>query len=272
MHKPLVSICIPTFNGSEFIESTLDSVVGQTYENLEIIVHDDGSVDNTVEIVSSYRDPRISVFVSELNSGGTKNWNSATSSFSGKYLKVVCQDDILEKNCIDEEVQILESNPIAAFCWSRRRLINRSGKVVVNSFGKNPSNRIQVYSEDIRKIVRSGRNPFGEPCCVLMRADAFLKTDGFTGKYLIDFRMWLKLWKIGNAVATGKTLSSFRVSSASWSYRLRGTHAKEMSELLFQTMKTTEGVKITDVRMGNFRALFREKLRVLFMILMQLDR
>ena len=272
MHKPLVSICIPTFNGSEFIQNTLDSVVGQSYENLEIIVYDDASVDNTVEIVSSYLDSRIHVFVSDLNSGGTKNWNNATSSFSGKYLKVVCQDDILDKNCIDEEVRILESNPDAAFCWSRRRLINRSGKIITNSFGRKPNNSIEVYSEQIRKIVRSGKNPFGEPCCVLMRSDAFSKTNGFKGNYLIDFRMWLELWKTGNAIATHKTLSSFRVSSASWSYRLRGTHAKEMSELLVYTMNTTDGIKIADVKIGNLQACLREKLRVLFIITAQLHR
>jgi glycosyltransferase involved in cell wall biosynthesis len=80
MDKDLVSVCIPTFNGAQFIKQTLESVLGQTYDQLEIIIQDDGSTDNTLEIVRSFADPRITVRTSPENLGGASNWNAATSS------------------------------------------------------------------------------------------------------------------------------------------------------------------------------------------------
>ena len=124
MIEPLVSVCIPTFNGAEFIRQTLDSILCQTYKNLEIIIRDDCSADNTVEILYSFVDNRIKIEIASENTGGTQNWNNVTSEIKGKYLKVVCQDDILDQNCIEKEVHTIETNPAASFCWSRRRIIN----------------------------------------------------------------------------------------------------------------------------------------------------
>ena len=267
MDKDLVSVCIPTYNGAQFIKQTLESILGQTYEHLEVIIQDDGSTDNTMEIVRSFADPRITVRTSPKNLGGASNWNAATSSYQGKYVKVVCQDDLLDKNCIEQEVRTLDLNPEAAFCWSRRRVVNQFGKTIMNSIGGRSNGEIQYFYEGIRKVVRGGKNPFGEPCCVMMRSDAFAKTDGFAGKYLIDFQMWLQLWERGGAVATGKTMSSFRVSPSSWTSKLKGTHADEMAGFLHSLRGRVDGVTRLDVTLGVSRAKLREKMRILFIIL-----
>jgi glycosyltransferase involved in cell wall biosynthesis len=266
MDKDLVSVCVPTFNGDQFIKQTLESILGQTYDHLEVIIQDDGSTDNTMEIVRSFTDPRLTVRTSPENLGGASNWNAATSSYRGKYLKVVCQDDLLDKDCIEQEVRTLDANPEAAFCWSRRRIINHSGKTIMISIGGRSNGEIQYFHDGIRKVVRSGKNPFGEPCCVMMRSDAFAKTKGFVGEYLIDFQMWLQLWEKGGAVGTGKTMSSFRVSLNSWTSKLRGTHAKDMAGLLHSLRGKAEGVTCFDVTLGIFRARIREKARVLVII------
>ena len=266
MDKDLVSVCVPTFNGARFIKQTLESILGQTYEQLEVIIQDDGSTDNTMDIVRSFADPRITVRTSPENLGGASNWNAATSSYRGKYLKVVCQDDLLDKNCIEQEVRTLDLNPEAAFCWSRRRVINQSGTTIMNSIGGRSNGKIRYFDEGIRRVIRSGKNPFGEPCCVMMRSDAFAKTDGFAGKYLIDFQMWLQLWEKGGAVGTGKTMSSFRVSPSSWTSKLRGTHANEMAGFLHRLRGRLEGVTSFDVTIGTLRAKIREKMRVLVII------
>ena len=267
MDKDLVSVCVPTYNGAQFIKQTLESILGQTYEHLEVIIQDDGSTDNTMEIVRSFADPRITVRTSSENLGGASNWNAATSSYQGKYVKVVCQDDLLDNDCIEQEVHTLNANPEAAFCWSRRRVINQSGKTMMNSIGGRSNGEIQYFHEGIRRVVRSGKNPFGEPCCVMMRSDVFAKIDGFAGKYLIDFQMWLQLWEKGSAVGTGKTMSSFRVSSNSWTSKLRGTHANEMADFLHSLRGRVDGVTRYDVTLGVLRAKIREKMRILFIIL-----
>jgi len=132
----------------------------------------------------------------------------------------------------EQEVPTLDVNPEATFCWSRRRVIYQSGRTIINSIGGGSNGEIQYFHDGIRSVIRGGKNPFGEPCCVMMRSDVFAKTNGFAGEYLVDFRMWLQLWEKGGAVATGKTMSSFRVSSSSWTSKLRGTHANEVAGLL----------------------------------------
>jgi GT2 family glycosyltransferase len=266
MDKDLVSVCVPTFNGAQFIKQTIESILGQTYEHMEVIIQDDGSTDNTMEIVRSFADPRITVRTSPENLGGASNWNAATSSFRGKYVKVVCQDDLLDRNCIEQEVRTLDANPEAAFCWSRRRVINQSGKTIMNSIGGRSNGEIQYFNDGIKRVIRGGKNPFGEPCCVMMRSELFAITDGFEGEYLVDFQMWLQLWERGGAVATGKTMSSFRVSSNSWTSKLRGTHANDMASLLHSLRGRVEGVTSFDVALGSIRARIRERMRILVII------
>ena len=95
----------------------------------------------------------------------------------------------------------------------------------------------------------------------------FAKTDGFAGKYLIDFQMWLQLWERAGAVATGKTMSSFRVSPSSWTSKLKGTHADEMVGFLHSLRGRVDGVTRFDVTIGTLRAKIREKMRVLVIVL-----
>jgi hypothetical protein len=206
------------------------------------------------------------VRTSPENLGGASNWNAATSSFRGKYVKVVCQDDLLDSNCIEQEVRTLDANPEAAFCWSRRRIINQSGKTIMNSIGGLSNDEIQYFNDGIRSVIRGGKNLFGEPCCVMMRSEVFAKTDGFVGEYLVDFQMWLQLWERGGAVTTGKTMSSFRISPSSWTSKLRGTHANEMVDFLHSLRGKVEGVTSFDVAIGSLRARIREKARVLVII------
>jgi hypothetical protein len=100
----------------------------------------------------------------------------------------------------------------------------------------------------------------------MMKSEVFAKTEGFAGKYLIDFQMWLQLWEKGGAVGTGKTMSSFRVSPSSWTSKLRGTHANEMVGFLHSLSGRVDGVTRFDVTIGVLRAKIREKMRILVII------
>ena len=103
MHiNPLVTIITPTYNRASFIKQTIESVLNQTYQNIEYLILDDNSTDNTKEIVSSFNDPRIKYIYNNSNQGNlvvsTKGMNLA----SGYYLGVVDSDDFLELTCIEE--------------------------------------------------------------------------------------------------------------------------------------------------------------------------
>lgn len=106
MNNPLVSICIPTYNGAQYIEKCIDTCIAQTYGNTEIIICDDCSTDATVELIKTLaqKDNRIKLYENSINQGLVGNWNATLSYAQGEYIKWLFQDDWLEPNAIEEFV------------------------------------------------------------------------------------------------------------------------------------------------------------------------
>ena len=74
-NKPLVSVCIPAYNNEEYIAQTINNILGQSYKNIELIIVDDNSMDNTLDVIKSFTDKRIKVYKNESNLGMAGNWN-----------------------------------------------------------------------------------------------------------------------------------------------------------------------------------------------------
>ena len=113
-----ISIIIPVYNSEKYIEKTLESVLGQTYENIEVIVIDDGSTDNSGEIAEkiSQKDPRLQYFKIE-NSGPGNARNEGMSKATGKYIGFCDGDDIIKPEMYEKLVSCLEkSDADIAFC------------------------------------------------------------------------------------------------------------------------------------------------------------
>ncbi len=101
MVRPLVSICIPTFNGARWIRECLTSALAQSYQPIEILVVDDGSTDGTVELVQSLKDERTRVIVNEQNQGMVHCWNKCIELARGEFVKFLFQDDVLYPDCTE---------------------------------------------------------------------------------------------------------------------------------------------------------------------------
>lgn len=119
MEDPLISILIPTYNSSKYLEATIMCAINQTYSNLEIIIQDDGSIDTTLEIArkKANEDNRISVFSNQKNLGMCKNWNSLFKKANGKYILKLDADDLISVNFIGillEKATISDADIISA--------------------------------------------------------------------------------------------------------------------------------------------------------------
>jgi len=103
MNIPLVSIALCTYNGERYLVEQLDSIINQTYTNIEIIVVDDGSSDGTLDILQSYAEkyPKFKVYKNKVNLGYIKNFEKAISLCTGDCIALSDQDDIWELNKID---------------------------------------------------------------------------------------------------------------------------------------------------------------------------
>lgn len=230
--KQTVSICIPTFNGAGHLENTLKSVVAQSYSNLEIIISDHGSTDSTESIVRNFiaQDSRIQLVKCEDKSSVASNWNYAIQHSKGNLVKLLCQDDILLKNCITQQVAALEQNSDAVFCFSPRDVITPKNRRILKSRGIKAKSGYVSLSDILSQLIKSGTNIVGEPCTTLIRRNALEAVGEFRGAYLIDLDMWIRLWEMGDGYFLNECLSQFRLSSESWTRALQGTQAREIAE------------------------------------------
>ncbi len=235
MH-PLVSICIPTYNGARFVRETIESVLRQDYPSLEILISDHSSSDDTLTILRSFPDARIFIKSHPSGGGAESNWNAAISEARGVYVKLMCQDDILKPNCVSQQVLALERFPDCSFCYSLRDILTPKGRRIFKARGFSPKSETMFLENEISRVVNSGTNIFGEPCNVLMRTDCLRQVGPFTGSYLIDLNMWIALWEVGPVVHVAEALAQFRISNSSWTTLLSGKQALEI-EARFQSLQ-----------------------------------
>jgi len=117
MHiDPFVSIIAPCYNGENYISRFLDSILAQDYDNIELIVINDGSTDNTLEILESYRSKFEKrnykyIILEQENSGQSEAINKGLKVFSGVYMTWIDSDDALTSNAISKKVEFMESHP-----------------------------------------------------------------------------------------------------------------------------------------------------------------
>ncbi|MGI0107072.1 glycosyltransferase family 2 protein [Salinimicrobium sp. WS361] len=123
MKYPLISIIIPSYNRANLIADTLSSVVNQTHKNWEIIIVDDGSTDNTAEMIEPFlSDPRIKYLKRPEDKlpGGNAARNYGYEMSSGEYIKWLDSDDLLQPHCLELQLENLEQNKSeVSFCRSR---------------------------------------------------------------------------------------------------------------------------------------------------------
>ena len=147
-YGPLISVGVIAYNSSEYILDVLESIKDQTYQNIELIVSDDKSSDNTVEIAQEWvsknkeRFVRAEVIVPEKNTGTAGNYNRALFASRGEWMKFIDADDIMFPNCLEDNVDYVSKHPEAKVVFS---------DILYFEDAKNPSKK-HFVSEDEKKM------------------------------------------------------------------------------------------------------------------------
>jgi len=205
---PLISVIIPTFNNETTIGETINSVLNQTWKNLELIVVNDGSQDSTLDIINSIADSRIKVF-SYPNAGVAASRNRGISQAKGEFISFLDADDLWTIDKLETQLKALQENPQAAVAYSWTDHIDRN-----NQFLRGGSRHLlngDVYAELLKSnFVASGSN-------ILVRAQA-LKEVGDFNKSLTpaeDWDMYLRLASRYHFVAVPSPQILYRITSTS---------------------------------------------------------
>lgn len=214
--KPLVSILIPAYNSQGYIREALDSALSQTYKNIEIIVHDDASTDDTPKILKQYKDKRLRVITTKMNHGMVGGWNYILTRAKGKYIKFLASDDMLSPDCVSKMVSVAESVSNLALVTCKRELIDDIGSA--KGFLKFSSRNIVVDGIEHARwtLTTLTENKIGEPTSVLLPRK-LIKHAGYFDKNLhnlVDLECWLRLLQFGDLAYINEPLCSFRIHSA----------------------------------------------------------
>ncbi len=132
MDLPLVSIIIPTYNTQDFIEKGINSLVNQTYSHIEILIIDDKSTDNTVEVIQTKfpQNSRIKLIQKEKNSGPASSRNIGIKNATGKYIALLDSDDYYVPDKIEKQVSVMESHPEIAVCSTYLQCFGLQNQVI----------------------------------------------------------------------------------------------------------------------------------------------
>ena len=130
MRQPLVSIMIPNFNHSRYLDQCIQSAIGQTYENLEIVVLDNASTDDSVKVASKYlSDKRVSVCRNAFNILNRNYDVLAENLINGKYMLLLCADDYIAPTFIQCAVEIMETHPDVGYVHGEKDFVDDEGNI-----------------------------------------------------------------------------------------------------------------------------------------------
>lgn len=210
---PIISVVIPVYNGEKTIQETIDSVLKQSFGDFELLVINDGSTDETLEIISNIRDERLKVF-SYANAGLAASRNRGTSLATGEYISFIDADDLWTPDKLELQLKALQEHPEAAVAYSWTDCINESGNFIY--IGSHLSVNGNVYANLLlSNFLDSGSNAF-------IRSSALKVVGGFDGSLnpCEDWDMWLRLATKYHFVAVPKVQVMYRISANSMSANL----------------------------------------------------
>ncbi len=225
-NQTLVSICIPTLNGEKYICEAINSAIAQTYRPLEIIVSDDDSKDETINIIKSYinqTDIPIHIF-NHQPAGIGANWNNCVRNSNGEYIKFLFQDDLLEPECVELLMEMALRDKEIGLVFCKRKVLsdeqNEKHLEWVSKFSdlhKNWTFLLPVQSGKLLlkdpKLLSSPRNKVGEPIAVLLKNDVFNKIGYFDERLAqsLDYEFYYRVFTAYKVAFVDKTLATFRI-------------------------------------------------------------
>ena len=178
---PLVSVVMATFNGEEYIQQAIKSVLDQTFKNFEFIIIDDGSTDMTSQIVKSFQDDRIYYLKKDCNSGIADSLNLGISVAKGSYIARMDDDDVCMTNRFEKQLKVLEKNNEIILCATNVKIEKGSINILKD----------EVH-EDIKMRLLFG-NAIVHPT-VMIRKEVLLKHNYNPEKVPSeDYELWSRL-------------------------------------------------------------------------------
>lgn len=223
MDKTIVSVLMPVYNSEPYISMAIESVLKQTFRDFEFIIIDDGSSDNSLEIIRSFKDERIRIIQNDNNLGLIKTLNNGIQLTRGKYIARMDSDDIAMPDRLEKQVAFLEKNNDIGVVGAKAMVINQHSKptgLIMNVATKDEEIRTQIIF----------RCPFIHPS-VMGRSFVF-KEFMYDERFPIaeDFHLWIQVMEKYKVANLNEVLIKYRVYGGGVSQN-KATFDKKISSL-----------------------------------------
>lgn len=201
MAIPEVSIILPVYNGGQYLSKAIDSILSQSFPGFELIIINDGSTDNSEQVITAYRDPRIVYIVNDGNRGLIYTLNRGIEEAKGKYIARMDSDDVCLRNRLELQKKWLDENADTAVISSRVTYIDENDK----DAGKWQIDWDTTSADRIKKILPK-LNCIAHPS-VMIRSEV-LKAYRYKEyqKNIEDYDLWLRM------AADGKKIEKINIS------------------------------------------------------------
>lgn len=232
--KPTVSVIIPTYNCAKYICETIDSVLSQTYKDFEIIVVDDGSTDNTKEVLKPYMEKIRYIY--QKNGGRSSARNTGIKTARGRYVAFLDSDDLWIPGKLAKQVNILESNENIDFLFGDKQRFSDDGRIITSSmfvkrgYDENFFGDSLYVRDAYKKLLQGSFIPTGT---VIMKRECFDRSGLFDEAiYAEDFEFWLRTALFNN----------FAYSTDLWELERdrEGSGSKNLKEVYLSNIRTYE--------------------------------
>jgi len=226
--KPLISVCIPVYNGEKYLRECLESVISQSYQHMEILIVDDCSSDSSLKMAEEFakKDERIRVVRNDANAGLVGNWNRCIQLAKGDWIKFAFQDDFLKSNCVEVFVKAIEDSggKIPLIVSGRNFLVegevSKEKRKYYDSklpgpglFRKSGDNKISARVICNEAIGHMCMNIIGEPTTLIFKKSITENTGVYNDslEQICDFEFALRLAAANGFIYLPQKLTTFRI-------------------------------------------------------------
>ena len=229
MARHSISVCIPAYNGERWLGDAIESVLGQTRGDFELLIVDNRSSDGSLDVAAdaARRDDRVRVVENGATTGAVPNHNRCLELARGELVKFLHHDDLLRDDCLERMAVVLEENPSVGLVFSRREILlddpadpaaqqwKREHEVLHAGFGR--LDEVNDGRQLLRRYLPTFGEPefanwIGEPSAVMVRRSAVDRVGGFDERVRqsFDIELWVRLLASHDVGFVDDALVAFR--------------------------------------------------------------
>lgn len=224
---PLVTVLMGVYNTSAYVRETIDSILQQTLTDFEFLIYNDGSTDDTAEVVRSYTDPRIQLVDNQTNRGVSPNMNEGIAKARGRYIARMDGDDIAEPERLARQVAYMEAHPEVGLCGSAVRYFGSSSAVIT----------LPLDNDTIQHTMWL-HNSFFQPAVIIRTSVLREHNLGYNRQFdpAEDYKLWSDMCAVTKVHNLPEVLLNYRIHAHQISRRQSVKQQKSMAMIRREQM------------------------------------